>query len=368
MELRNFYYDFLSALGILIGRDPLCGPRIAQLNISDECNLDCAMCNRSCFDVKGFMDYEKILAAIGQLYPLGLREIFFHGYGEPFLHPRIMDIFGVVRRDFPNLKQYVITNGTCISKEMIPVIKSNDVRLRFSIHAGDEETWRKIHPHDDPALFAKTREALRALNDDGQSRAEILFVLFKTNWRNIEAMMRLAGETGVKRILFRPMRFFKDRRGGIMNRGLQLDQEQYQSTREKLERLEKDRAGELSIDITPFCECTYDPAMGRPSSFDFYLNHSCYIGWFLTVIQSDGHVLGCLQESFDGFMGNINETPFRDIWWSEAYRTFRKNQLLTDEQALDRSACHSWCQHIRLNKRMNEVKRFSLRALLRRRS
>ncbi len=365
MGLRNHYYDLLSVLGIIISRNPLCGPRIAQLNISDECNLDCVMCNRSCFDIKGFMDYETILDVIGQLYALGLREVFFHGYGEPFLHPRITDIFESVSRKFPHLRQHAITNGTSISMEMIPIIKSHNVKLRFSIHAGDEQTWSKIHPLDDPSLFGKIRDTLVALNED-RARAEILYVLFKTNNGNIEAMLRLARDTGVKKILFRPMRFFEDRQGRIMNKGIQLDRERFESVREKLRRLEREHAKELDIDITPFNECTYDSIMGRPSSFGFFLHNSCYIGWLLTLILSDGHVLGCLEESFDGFMGNIHETPFRQIWWSEKYRTFRKCQLLADKKALDRSACHSWCQHLRLNKRMNQLKRFNASSILRR--
>ena len=365
MNPRNFYYDFLTVLGVLIGKTPLCGPRIAQLNISDECNLNCIMCNRACIGVKGFFDYERAVCTIEELYAMGLREIYFHGYGEPFLHPRIADLFRFVRSNYPNLKQFVVTNGTCISDEMIGVIKENSVGVRFSVHAGDQKIWQQIHPEDDPSLFWKIKHTLIALTKDRTCQVELLFVLFETNWNTIDSMIRFALETGAPKVIFRPMRFFPDKTGRVMNGHLMLTDEHYQTLSRKLTQVRKTCGKKLTINSMPFLESSYDTELGRPSSFDYYGNNSCYIGWVLTLILSDGQVLGCLEESFPGSMGNVHEMHFKEIWWSKPYHEFRKCQLFTDKKNLDKTACLSWCQHLGLNRKLNDLKKLRVTSVLR---
>ncbi len=364
MALRNVYYDFLTVLGILLGRGPLCGPRILQLNISDECNLDCIMCNRSCMGAGGFLDYDKAISIINEIYPLGLQEVYFHGYGEPFLHPRVTDLFRSVRKQHPLLKLFVITNGTCISGDAISEILRRDVHVRFSIHAGDHETWKEIHPEDDASLFGRVKESIRALTRERPSQAEILYVLFKTNIKAIEPMVGLALETGVKRVLFRPMRLYPDRMGRWMNAHLMPTQEEYQTLSKDLAEIKIRYSKTLAIDLTPFLESPFDPGLGRPSSYDYFKDHACYIGSVLTVIATHGQVWGCVEESSVP-MGNLQEASFKDIWWSGAYQVFRKERLCSNGTLLHQTDCRSYCQHLGINKKLNDFKRLQMGALLR---
>jgi hypothetical protein len=60
MNLRSIYFDLITLLGICWQKQPWCGPRIAQIDISEDCSLDCAICNRSSMGVSGLMDGERV--------------------------------------------------------------------------------------------------------------------------------------------------------------------------------------------------------------------------------------------------------------------------------------------------------------------
>lgn len=74
-------------------RKPLRGSRTLQLNICDCCNLDCIMCNRYCILDGWGRQFETILKFVEGMSSPGLREIYFGCHGNPFIHPRILEIF-----------------------------------------------------------------------------------------------------------------------------------------------------------------------------------------------------------------------------------------------------------------------------------
>lgn len=361
-DLRAAFYDILSVLGIISGKKPLCGPRILQLNICDECNLNCIMCNRSCINPAGFLDYSKIMSTIGEIYPLGLREIYYHGFGEPFLHPRINDIFHAVNDKFPCLKQFVITNATCLSDEMIRSIITNQVGLRCSVHAANQRIWGEIHPHDDISLFDKMKHTISRLAETVPDKVTVLFVLFKTNHKTIDSMVKFALDTSVVHVHFRPMTFYKDKNGKFMNDHLTLNREEYDQVVEELIEYKIKYKNKLNIDMTPFCLSRYDDTLKRSSSFDYYKKkNSCLISWVLSVITKDGDILpGCVEEAYARIAGNIFKDKFKDIWWSETLNEFRKKQLFKNMGHFTPSDCLGWCQHLNTNRKLNNIKKLRL--------
>jgi len=353
MELRSVYYDLITMLGIFL-RHPLCGPRIVQINISENCNLDCSICNRSSMRVSGLIDGDKALALADELYMLGAQEIFFHGFGEPACHPRLAEMILHIRTHMPRFRQHIVTNGTWDSQPLRDAILSGRVQVRFSMHAGDEETWQKIHPHDNLRYFFQAGENLRFLASRAPESLEVLFVICKDNWHKIPEMASYALQQGVRRILFRPMRLFRDRHGRYMNDKLLPSAEEYGEAARAIDACRQKYRGRLSVQSVSFDQTHFDPEYGRPSSRSFYYTRSCYIGYVLAVIERDGSVWGCLPESSAGEpLGNVNETSFRKIWYGEKYRAFRKHQLFPDKSALDLQGCHSYCQHLETNIRLN---------------
>ena len=365
MNLRALAFDGLSALGLVLGWRPLCGPRVVQLNVSDECNLDCVMCNRSTADVGGFLARGRILELVDELYALGLRELFYHGYGEPMLHPRIADLFATVGSSYPGLRQFVVSNGTCLTEAMVETMTRWRVSARISVHAGDRATWARVNPTSDPRLFTTIARGVESLACSGRSEVELLFVLHRANHDGVDAMFDFAAAAGVPRVLFRPMRLYPGRDGEPMNDHLLLDRTQHEAAVAAISRGRERYRGRLAVDSTPFDVSVYADGLRRPSSFDFFADRPCLLGWVFSLILCDGTVLGCLEESFDRPLGNVRERSFRDIWWSDAYQAFRSQQQFSDRGGLDATNCLGWCQHLATNRRLDHIKHLRVRKYLR---
>jgi MoaA/NifB/PqqE/SkfB family radical SAM enzyme len=364
MNLRGACYDGLTVLGVMLQRQPLCGPRIVQVSICDECNLACAMCNRLAMGAGGMMPAATLTRLVSELYPLGMREIFFHGFGEPCLHPQLPEVIQHTRTQAPQAVQHIITNGACMPDPLLRAIRDADVKVRVSAHAGDRATWKAVHPDDDDRVFDRIAENVRRLADGRPDRVEILFVLTNLNCDGVAAMLDLAGATGVRHLLFRPMRLFPDAQGRDMNRHLMLTRGQYERLQAELRSATDRLRGRIDIQAVPFLENRFDDALDRPSSCGYYRHNSCYIGSVLTVIASNGDVWGCVEESSGGVpLGNVHRAAFRDIWWGEPYRAFRERQLFRDKHAMSADGCHSFCQHLGINRKLNNARRFRLRAL-----
>jgi MoaA/NifB/PqqE/SkfB family radical SAM enzyme len=357
MSLRSFYYDLKTLQGIFLHSSPRCGPRIAQINISDDCNLDCVICNRSSMGVGGLLDTDKVLTLVKELDGMGTQEIYYHGFGEPACHPRLPEMVRHVSAHCPGLRQHIVTNGTWDSPELRRALTAGKVRMRFSLHAGDEDTWKRIHPHDDSSDFIRARDNLRSLTASMAENIEVLYVICRANCHAIDRMVDFAKENGVRKILFRPMRLFKNCHGAYMNDSLMPTDQEYQKAAALIAHYQTDLRGRISVQSVPFEQNSYDPGQGRPSSRAFYLSRSCYIGYVLTVIERDGNVWGCLPESSDGRpLGNIHNNSFREIWHGEDYVLFRRKQLFLDKAILDHKGCHSYCQHLETNIRLNRIK------------
>ncbi len=73
------------------------------------------------------------------------------------------------------------------------------------------------------------RQNLAALAPGRPDLTEILFVLFKTNWRSWRAMMDFAQEYAPLSVLLRPMRLYPGTDGLPMNGHLQLDEQEFAS-------------------------------------------------------------------------------------------------------------------------------------------
>jgi radical SAM protein with 4Fe4S-binding SPASM domain len=354
MDWRSLYYDAIIAQAIFRQAPPRFGPRIVQINISDNCNLDCAICNRSSLGVQGLLDSGKINALIDELYSLGTQEIFYHGLGEPACHPQLPQIINNIRTRYPKIRQHLVTNGTWTSPDLLDAILRSRVRTRFSMHAGDPETWQRIHPRDDLKGFEQAGENLRKLTSHAPELIEILYVICNANSRQIPEMISFASSHRVQRALFRPMRLFEDRQGRYMNSSWMPSAEEYREASRTIAQFQKGMRGRLFIESVPFVVNSYEESEGRPATRSFFRNRSCYIGYVLTVIERDGNVWGCMPESSAGIpLGNIHQSSFKEIWHGRKYREFRSNRLLEEKESLDAKDCHSYCQHLETNLRLN---------------
>lgn len=104
-------------------------PYIIDVELTNHCNLNCQMCDRKRMNrVQGFMPQEVFEKIVQECAPRGT-PIRLIGWGEPFLHPKIIDFvkyikeYKVVKRtDFipePPLPLHITNNGQMITEEQM---------------------------------------------------------------------------------------------------------------------------------------------------------------------------------------------------------------------------------------------------------
>lgn len=133
------------------------------------CNLTCAHCFISCSPSNhsfGFLDYEHVLRVLDESRRLGVKEYYFTG-GEPFMHPRMLDILEATLRIGPAT---VLTNGTLFREPMIDRLKTlrdssiYSLELRVSIDGPDAVTNDPIRGE---GAFDRAMSGVRALVQAG---------------------------------------------------------------------------------------------------------------------------------------------------------------------------------------------------------
>jgi sulfatase maturation enzyme AslB (radical SAM superfamily) len=129
------------------------------------CNLTCTHCFISCSPANrsfGFLDYEHVLRTLDESRALGVKEYYFTG-GEPFMHPRMLDILEATLKIGPAT---VLTNGTLFRDRVVERLTQlgngsiYSLELRVSIDHPDEQTNDLIRGQ---GAFASAIEGVRRL-------------------------------------------------------------------------------------------------------------------------------------------------------------------------------------------------------------
>jgi MoaA/NifB/PqqE/SkfB family radical SAM enzyme len=129
------------------------------------CNLTCTHCFISCSPDNhsfGFLDYDKVIAALDQSKRLGVKEYYFTG-GEPFMHPRVLDI---LERTLEIGPATVLTNGTLFREKTVQRLAEirdgsiYSLELRVSIDGPDAASNDKIRGE---GAFERAMEGVRRI-------------------------------------------------------------------------------------------------------------------------------------------------------------------------------------------------------------
>ena len=90
-----------------------------EINIVKHCNLNCRGCNHfsplANNDFMAVSIIEKDVKRVGELFNHVASRIFLLG-GEPLLHPQIVEIIKICRKNFPKTKIHIVTNGILLAK------------------------------------------------------------------------------------------------------------------------------------------------------------------------------------------------------------------------------------------------------------
>lgn len=170
----RIYYEFVR----LVTKKPF----IAEVDITDRCNLRCSHCyhfqeKNSLKDEPDLVEWEK---RFRKLYADGIRMIMLMG-GEPLLR---LDVIKLADSIFPFVE--MITNGT------LPLPQNYDHRIFVSIDGG-RETNDKIRGK---GVFDKVVQ-----NVKGDKRVVFNMTLLESNFKELEYVVELSEKIGISGVV-----------------------------------------------------------------------------------------------------------------------------------------------------------------------
>lgn len=304
-----------------------------QWHLTDRCNLAC----RHCYQ-KGVaheeMTADRIVSFVSETrimlddwaeeYDLNIGGSFQFTGGEPLMRGDILRILTAAKKD--GFATFLMTNGTMIDKDTAKRIKKTEVTaVQISLDGVPER-------HDairGPGNFDKAARGIQALaNEDVEVTVNV--TLTRSNMNDVKPLTKKARDLGAARIGF--ARLVPEGRGNRLAADMLTPadvREVYQVVRD--------------LDVPGITAMTRDPlnclldSQGEHASCGGIAAAGCAAGLSGVTIMPDGMVMPCRRMNMG--VGNINETPLRDIWASShVLNSLRDKSLYTGKCG----ECEKW--------------------------
>jgi len=304
-------------------------PRFLQLEVSKDCNLKCIGCYRrdstSTADLKG--EHNLSLEAVKRILGMipTVKTVTFLGDGEPLMNKELNSILKYLTSRGVNT--WLTTNGTLIKGNTIREWEDyNITELHISVDSTRKEVYEQIR------VGAHFKEVMEVLQIAGKSRIPtyINFLAYQETISDLPDIIRLASNTGCKGInMLAPIFLTGSDLNGVLTRVRDNEiNRAYLGEAAKLAQKHKIKW-----------------IGGVPGLIPFFRH--CNFPFALPYITLNGDVYGCCYavgvgrtewyqdipqkiRSSDYLMGNIYDTPFKDIWLGESYRELRKAVKLSE--------------------------------------
>jgi MoaA/NifB/PqqE/SkfB family radical SAM enzyme len=315
------------------GGRAVAGPIHAQIGICDPCNHRCVMCwdhppeeheSESTADRFGgqaqeLMSLATFTRTIEDLAAMGTSRIDLVGRGEPLLNSAVTEMVALAKAK--GMTVMLCSNASRLSEKIAKsFVESGLDRFNVSLNAGTPETYPKIHVTESPENYRKVLANLTRLSELRNERhaaaphIRLSFVVGALNYHELAQMVEVAKRVGANESYFVHTVVHEG------NTELALTHEQYDQLRQAIPGVER-LAAELGVqtNLKTFAATvpTYlDDRVEGPAVVP------CYVGWYFTNVLANGSVMPCCQcaKPVDRI---TKERSFREIWQSEAYRTFR---------------------------------------------
>ena len=172
--------------------------------LTDGCNLNCRHCYiNPKFIFKNsnikFLDLEVFEKVIKEAKTLGLIGVKLTG-GEPLLHPKIEEIFEIIKKE--NLKLILETNATLITKSLAKKIKNINSFVAVSLDGKDSYTYEWIRGIT--GSFSLFKKGFSNLVSEG-IRPQVIITLMKRNKDEISDIIKFAKSLKASSIKINPM-------------------------------------------------------------------------------------------------------------------------------------------------------------------
>ncbi|MHC5038861.1 MAG: radical SAM protein [Planctomycetota bacterium] len=307
LKILSYFHEIQEILG---GKIPT--PRMIEIFPTAVCEHECLGCHsRGLRDrFPAAVDVEAFLRLIEEVAACGIQAVELGGGGEPLLHPQVEALLdGLAGR---NLAVGITTNGLPIGEKKLGArLVSACTYVRVGIDAGCAETYAKVHGVDGfEALLDIVAGLVEAKKrEGGKCTLGVKFLASRANTGEIPRAVEIARSLGVDYIQFKPLRWSEE---------WELPEGEKKSLSGEIRRLREANPG------PPIIVGTLEPRE--------YKGH-CYLSPLMPVVSSGGDLFACpfFQHRMDALrIGNLFETPFREIWGGSRHREVIQSLRMED--------------------------------------
>jgi MoaA/NifB/PqqE/SkfB family radical SAM enzyme len=302
-----------------------------QIAVTSYCNASCAYCPHTIYR-RQWQSRHLSLSTFKRLLPdlKKIRLIYLQGWGEPFLNPDFFTCVSLAKQE--GCRVGTTTNGTLLTEKIIIKIVESEIDvIAFSLAGIGEnnDTWRQ------GTSYQKILEAIHSLQACKRRlgavtpRIHIAYMLLRSGFADLA---RLTGELqglGIRQVVISILDLVADKE--LAKESLAgMPASEAVDLADRLEKLAVSGAkNNLNIyypDLTPghgFIDCPENILRAAVISMDgdvspcVYTNVPASSGNF----YSGGEARVIQSISF----GNVNDFSFREIWWRESFRGFRRS-------------------------------------------
>lgn len=281
------------------------------------CNFACTTCIRNSWqDDLTHMEwavFDRLAESMDRLPKLEC--VHFGGFGEPFSHPRLLDMLETVKSR--GLRAEVITNGSLLSAEVINKLIDLKLDMIFvSLDGPDEEEYCHIRQGADfhgVLNNLKLLNKIKAQRDVCYPELGIEFVATKDNYHKLPRLAKLVQELNARRmIVTNVLPYNEEMKDQILydmddtgtpfgNDSLLMVQAQIPYMKLRTER---------------YCKFVEDKAM--------VINHKGFVSPCYALMHSyNCFIYGRAKEMYPFYLGNVTKKSLDHIWTEPTYINFR---------------------------------------------
>lgn len=180
-------------------------PEALQIEVTSKCNFNCQMCIRRVWNAKPLdMDMALYRKIAKTSFP-ELKRIVLYGFGEPFIHPRILEMLRIARRSLPDGEIIISTNGSLITTEIADkIVKEACVdSISFSVDAVNQAQLSVLREGSDLRLIINNIDRLSKSRDKAarEFRLGLETVIMEDNLLGLPELVKFAAEKEIDYII-----------------------------------------------------------------------------------------------------------------------------------------------------------------------
>lgn len=294
--LGSFYYSRLTGIANQKGL-----PVSISIEPTTSCNLRCPECPsglRSFSRPTGMLDKTFFEKTIDELSD-HLLYLIFYFQGEPYLNPAFLDM--VQYASSKNIYTATSTNAHYLNDDNARrTVESGLDRLIISIDGVTQEVYEKYRVGGSvEKVLEGTENIIKWKRKLKSATPHTIFqyLVVRPNEHEIGGVKKLAKKMGVDEVAFKTAQVYDFENGNDLI-----------PTIDKYSRYKKNGDGKWHIK-------------------NQLLNH-CWKMWHSCVLTWDGKVVPCcFDKDAAHSLGSLKEKSFKDIWFGNAYKEFRKTLL-----------------------------------------